>query len=123
MTHSIRIYYAIAVMVLCTATASAQLNTTDNTSFNGSAQAPAATFHSTSVMQGSNSTYASTPSIGDDGSAVGMYATAPSSGPRKVGPPTPEGDPTPLGDAALPLLLMAGVYVFIRVRRVRRDFC
>lgn len=116
------IYCVIAALVLCTSTASAQLNASTE-AFNGSAQAPAATFHSTSAMQGSNSTYTSTPTIGDDGSAVGMYATAPSSGPRRVGPPTPGGDPTPLGDAALPLLLMAGAYAFIRVRRVRRDFC
>jgi len=116
------IYYTIVVMVLCTVSASAQWNTYSE-AFNGSAQAPTAAFRSTSTMAATNSAYASTPSIGDDGSAVGMYATAPSSGPRKVGPPTPEGDPTPLGDAALPLLLMAGAYAFIRVRRVRRDFC
>jgi len=113
----------MAVMVLCTATAAAQWNMTGNSPYNGSAQAPAATFRSTSVMQGSNSVYASTPAINDYGLADGAGAGAHPGNPRRVGPPTPGGDPTPVGDAALPLLLMAGAYAFIRVRRVRRDFC
>ena len=108
----------IALLVLCASTASAQWNA-GSEAFNGSAQAPVAAFRSTSTMAATNSAYASAPTIGSDGSAA-LYASAPSSGIRKTPPPTPEGDPTPLGDAALPLLLMAGVYGLLRVRR---DFC
>ena len=84
------------------------------------ATAPTASFQSTSTMPSSGSTYSSTPLLGDDGTAIyddGGSALAHAHGnPRRVGPPTPEGDPTPVGDAALPLLLMALLYVVYRRR-------
>ena len=82
------------------------------------AEAPAAAFRSTSSLTGSGSTYSSTPMFSADGTATYAAAAYESEGvpskPRKTGPPTPEGDPTPLGDAALPLLLMALLYVVYR---------
>ena len=82
------------------------------------AEAPAAAFRSTSSLTGSGSTYSSTPMFSADGTATYAAAAYESEGvpskPRKTGPPTPEGDPTPLGDTALPLLLMALLYVVYR---------
>ena len=85
------------------------------------APAPAATFRSTSTLQQSGSAYASSPMLGSDGTAAyGGYSTqvkAPGSGMRRVAPPTPSGDPTPLGDALIPMLVMAIIYVLLLHRR------
>ena len=77
------------------------------------AAAPAAAFQSTSTLAGSGSAYSAMPMLGSDGTATYDGAEAPGapSGPRRVGPPTPEDDPTPVGDAALPLMLLALAYL------------
>ena len=81
-------------------------------------EAPAAAFRSTSSLTGSGSTYTSAPMFSADGTAAfnDSYTESaqPSNGPRRVGPPTPGGDATPIGDAALPLLLMALLCVVYR---------
>jgi len=87
---------------------------------------PQAQFQSTSTLQGSGSTYSATPALNADGMAVynaseAAQTQAPS-GPRRVGPTTPKGDPTPLGDAVLPLMLMAlafGGVIYLRRRKAR----
>ena len=85
--------------------------------------APTATFRSTSTLQQSGSVYASSPMLGADGTATynGYYTQvqAPGSGPRKVGPPTP------LGDALIPLLIMAIIYMIVAYRRKTKvsDLC
>jgi len=80
-------------------------------------------FRSTSTMPSFGSAYSAVPHWNSDGTAYdaasGNYAQA-SSGPRRISPVTPEGDPTPVGDAMLPLLMMALVYAsasFIRRKR------
>ena len=106
----------IIMAVVLALPAMAQWNGTEHMT----ATAPTASFQSTSMMPSSGSTYSSTPLLGDDGTAIyddGGSASAHAHGnPRRVGPPTPEGDPTPVGDAALPLLLMALLYVVYRRR-------
>ena len=83
--------------------------------------APSATFQSTSTLTGSGSVLSATPMLNADGTV-----SAPS-GPRRakmedpVTPPPPDTDDekdegnVPLGDAVLPLLLLAGVYLSVRV--------
>jgi len=90
----------------------------------GEQEQPKAQFQSTSVMQTSGSVYASQPAINEDGTAYNPSA-AQASGPRKAGslPPKPtnqEGDTgnTPIGDAVLPLMLMAVAFtMFVYLRR------
>jgi hypothetical protein len=88
---------------------------------------PSVTFRSTSgTYMSSGSTYSS--AVFEIGSS--SPSSAPASGPRKgppsVTPGTPSDDydpnnPTlPLGDALLPLMLMALAYMVIRVRRKRQ---
>ena len=88
------------------------------------AQEPNTQFQSTSSLSGSGSTYSSSPTLGSDGTAAynDSYteSSQPSSGPRRVSPPTPENDPTPVGDAALPLLLMAVAFAATVAMRNRR---
>ena len=82
-------------------------------------------FQSTSTMPRSGSVYASQPAINENGFATYTSAESTSSagapaGPRKIVPVTPEGDPTPLGDALLPLMLMAlafGAVICLRQQR------
>lgn len=76
---------------------------------------PSSTFQSTSTMQSSGSSYSTNPMLNADGTATynaASYAPAqaPSSGPRKVAPPAPEGPPTPVGDGVWALLLIAAAY-------------
>lgn len=90
------------------------------------ASAPDVAFRSTSTMTGSGSSLSAMPVLNADGMASyeGAEASAPAnapSGPRRIGPVTPEGDPTPLGNAALPLVVMAVLYVLFR-RPVARRF-
>lgn len=100
------------------------------------AEKPSVAFQSTSTMMGSGSTYSANPTLNTDGTAY--YNGAAASGPRRVkmdGPtPTPSpnpGDPGsgdqdntepgPVGDAVLPLLLMALAFcgvVYMRRRTV-----
>ena len=89
------------------------------------ASAPSTTFQSTSTMSGSNSAYASNPNIDNDG-----MAAAPSNrrtiGARRndeIGNPTvdPEDEGNePIGDAILPMLLLAAAYGAVRVYRRKR---
>ena len=95
------------------------------------AVAPSVTFRSTSgTYMSSGSTYSS--AVFEIGSSSPAHAPA-GSGPRKsgfnditTGDPTGEGgyDPSnptlPLGDALMPLMLMALAYMVIRVRRKRQ---
>jgi len=82
--------------------------------------APTVAFQSTSVMQTSGSTYASQPMLNADGTATYTGASYAAAGPRKAPPPTPEGDPTPLGDAVLPLILMALLFGAITALKRKR---
>jgi len=89
---------------------------------------PNAIFQSTSTMGGSGSAYSSNPTLDENGTANSPAASAPS-GPRKAKagttPPPPvidENDSgnTPVGDAVLPLLLMAmafGGVIYLRRRK------
>ena len=78
------------------------------------ANQPSSEFQSTSSMVGSGSSYASNPSLNADGTAAyNSPSYAPQraiSGPNRIAPVTPEGDPTPVGDALIPLLLLALFY-------------
>jgi len=87
-------------------------------------------WQSTSVMQGSGSTYSpqvtevGATSVVSEATTTESYspAKAPSGPRREFGKPTEElqSDESPLGDAVLPLMLMAlafGAYVAIRKRR------
>ena len=82
------------------------------------AVAPQASFQSTSTMAGSGSAYTSNPTIGDDGTADYGGSSGPNRRKGKkdenpfgdqtigdVGNPNEPG--TPIGDAVLPLILMA----------------
>lgn len=84
------------------------------------ATAPSATFQSTSSMSSSGSSYSATPSFNADGTAAyegGSYTSAKApliGGPRKVDDASNPGRPTPLGDAMLPLTLLACAYMCLR---------
>ena len=84
--------------------------------------APTVAFQSTSVMQTSGSTYASQPMLNADGTATYAGASEDAiqtmSGPRKIGGQTIEG--TPLGDAVLPLMLMALLFGAITALKRKR---
>jgi hypothetical protein len=99
----------------------------------GLAQQPKAEMHSTSVMVSSGSALPSAAASGTvlTGSKLGTYDPADAtSGPQKMrrdvggGGGTAEdedpdgpGDPFPVGDAALPLMLLALAYAIYKVRR------
>ena len=104
--------------LLLTPCAWAQFGNMDRQAFGSGA--PVNTFHSTSSMAGTGSAYASMPMIDANGSAT--YASAsPISGPRKDGasPTTPPGKPpVPVGDAILPLMLMAMVFLLWKRRKM-----
>ena len=88
---------------------------------------PNAQFQSTSGLKTSGSTYSSNPTLNEDG-------TAPSpTGPRRAPKPINDDDDweyrmddigggisTPIGDAVLPLMLMAMAYAVYSVARVYR---
>ncbi|MBR2168247.1 MAG: hypothetical protein IKQ50_06600 [Paludibacteraceae bacterium] len=87
---------------------------------------PNAVFQSTSSMQGSGSAYSATPTLNSDGTAsYNGAAPAPAKapgGPHKSTPtnPKPGDQQLPLGDAVLPLMLMAlafGAVVAVRRRK------
>ena len=84
---------------------------------------PNAVFQSTSALQGSGSQYSATPMLGADGTAtldgaVSTPAQAPS-GPRRTISNPDDSEENPIGDAVLPLVLLAGAYLFWRARRRR----
>lgn len=95
------------------------------------AEKPSVVFQSTSTMMGSGSTYSANPTLNTDGTATynGASASAPSaSGPRHMkmdgfgdDQDNPD-DPQPLGDAVLPLLLMALAFCgYLYLRRKRSE--
>ena len=76
------------------------------------ANVPAAEFHSTSVMPSVGSSLSTTPNITVDDAENNTPR-----GPQRVSPYQPPEDPmdTPLGDAVLPLLLLAAGYaIYLR---------
>ena len=93
------------------------------------AEAPSAVFRSTGTLAGSGSAYSANPVLGEDGTAtLGGASSAPAKapgGPRRI--VNPDGDDeddtengTPIGDALLPLLLLACAYLCTRVFRRNR---
>ena len=80
------------------------------------ASVPAAEFRSTSVMPSVGSSLSTTPNI-----TVADAENNTPRGPQRVSPNQPPEDPydTPLGDAVLPLLLLAAGYVFFIARKRR----
>jgi hypothetical protein len=88
---------------------------------------PNAVFQSTSALQGSGSQYSATPMLGADGTAtldeaVSTPAQAPSGPKRRRTISNPDDDVNnPIGDAVLPLLLMA--LAFCGVVYYRRKRC
>ena len=85
------------------------------------ATAPSASFQSTSAMQGTGSAYSSNPTIGANGTATydgASYAPAKANGrPRQSGTPGAGQSQQPIGDAALPLILLALAYAIYKVYR------
>lgn len=87
------------------------------------ATAPTTTFHSTSTLTGSGSEYSSNPTISDNGSATQPYAAPRMIGARRndgsIDPPGDDDDiENPIGDALLPLMLLAVGYAAAR-RKVK----
>ena len=74
-------------------------------------EAPAAVFQSTSTLAGSGSAWSATPMLGEDGTAMLEGASEDpkhaQGGIRRVVTPGNEGNKQPIGDAVLPLMLMA----------------
>lgn len=97
---------------------------------NFEAQQPNAAFQSTSTMMGSGSTYTSNPTLSENGTAYSPSAAAAPSGPHMAKKdlglpdlPSTEGDEgnVPLGDAVLPLLLIALAYIGVTYIRKRTN--
>ena len=111
-------YLLIVVAMLSVLSVSAQMY----------AQLPEATMHSTSAMVGSGSNLPSAASSGVvvTGEQPGTYSPAfASSRPRRAldgddEDKTKPGQPFPIGDAALPLALMAAAYALLRAFRRRQ---
>ena len=89
---------------------------------------PQAQFQSTSTMTPVGSVYSANPSLNADGTAYNpAQAASPAKaggGPRKIGPGVSETidekDKVPVGDAVLPLMLMALAYMGLRLFRARK---
>ena len=87
-------------------------------------------FRSTSAMQSSGSVYSANPTLNEDGTVYNpseaAYSARSQNGLRKTGSgtPTTPGEGTegeqPLGDAVLPLMLMALAYMGVRFFRARK---
>ena len=86
---------------------------------------PQTEFQSTSTMQTSGSVYASQPALNADGTAYNPGAAiVPEqnpSGPRRVAPKDGSGNEFPIGDAVLPLTLMALAFAGLMYLRRRRQ--
>ena len=81
-------------------------------------------FQSTSAMAPVNSQYSAQPMLNEDGTAYNPAASAAPSRPRRTesnpGTPPSEGDELPVGDAVLPLMLMALAFcgvIYLRRRK------
>ena len=82
-------------------------------------------FQSTSTMQASGSTLASQPMLNEDGTAYNPSQAPAQSGPRKTGalpgnPGHSGSDNTPIGDAMIPLTLMALAFAGVIYMRRKR---
>ena len=91
-------------------------------------QAPTIAFRSTSTMVGSGSTFASTPTLNENGMAYAPYSPATSAAPRhaKNFGPNPdeeldETDKVPIGDELIPLLIIAAIYALWKFFQMRRN--
>ena len=84
---------------------------------------PVAKFQNTGALNATGSPHASIVMIDEEGYAYfgGTPAAHTPVVPRRIIPPTPEGPPTPLGDAVLPLLLMAATFGVWRTWRRKRE--
>ena len=81
----------------------------------GQFSSPAIAFRSTSMMAGSGSAYSSSPTLNENGIATYSGESESSSnqapsGPRRMVTPGAGGTQQPIGDALLPLLLMAMLF-------------
>ena len=93
-------------------------------------EAPAAVFQSTSTLAGSGSAWSATPMLGEDGMAYNPSVSP--SGPRKmrmdeedddeitIVTPGQGGSQAPIGDAVLPLMLLALAYAGYKVLARRK---
>ncbi len=101
-------YFVLAAMVCLTMGLNAQMYD----------DMPSSGFSSTSTMMGSGSSYASEPTMNANG-MVEEPVAKPNRGRTNTPNPEIEEDDTanPIGDAVLPLLLLAGVYGFYSYRR------
>jgi hypothetical protein len=120
MNTNMKKLFLIAALALSTLVAHAQYNMSE-------AQMP---FQSTSTMQSSGSKYASTPTIGENGTATyngGSYSSN-RVGPRKSEgsqPGTPGGNPTtqqPIGDCPIELLIVF-VLICVVAIKIRSNKC
>ena len=114
------IKYILLIICIACATTAMAVDYMVNSAFHGAenhnythaqhaaalATAPEMVFRSTSTMPSCGSSLSSAKEL-----TIGEETPAPS-GPKRVGPDTPPGDPfdEPLGDAVLPLLLLAAGY-------------
>ena len=116
--------YGLWVMGMLLVSMPAMAQFSNNDPF--AATAPTTTFHSTSTLTGSGSEYSSNPTISDNGSATQPYAAPRMIGARRndggsIAPPDDEDEDykeNPIGDALLPLMLLAVGYAAAR-RRVK----
>lgn len=99
------------------------LNTNAQVSTQDWGKQPEAQMHSTSVMQGSGSTLPSAAVQGVSTISDQPTTSHAAYGPRKDPRPSDWSDPykDPIGDALLPLALMACVYLIVRARRKRKS--
>ena len=92
----------------------------------GEQEQPTTTFQSTSTMTPSGSAYSANPSLNENGVATAPSAARAGGGPRKSGlfpdAPSTEGEQgnTPIGDAVLPLTLMALAFAGVIALRRRK---
>ena len=95
----------------------------------GEQEQPTAAFQSTSTMTPSGSAYSANPSLNENGVATTPSAARAGSGPKKAAagslplmPETSDGGNQPIGDAVLPLTLMALAFcgvIALRRRKVK----
>ena len=87
-------------------------------------EAPAAVFQSTSTLAGSGSAWSATPMLGEDGMAMLEGASEDpkhaQGGIRRIVTPSNSGIQQPLGDALLPLFLLALAYAGYKVLARRK---
>lgn len=122
------IIYKIAIVVMVAAFALPAMAQFDESQY--SAQAPGTTFQSTSILSGSGSAYSSNPTLNGDGTAAYNTASYPSVKSSRIRRTTSDDEDNPvidddekdignpIGDALLPMMLLAVGYAAAR-RRVK----